>query len=197
MAIYYAVVESDPLDNGGDSHVIEGASHSTIQGPDGRLRGQTYLGHQAWCAVCQSAGIIAAGSGISDSLRGWDGRLNAMEAVGGDVVLCQCARHPRIVPIYGRLCQYIDERSGRIANTPASDTASAWPPAEANEELEHYFELIDAKTGAPVEGMTYKLSSGDQCLVYDATLADGRTRAFPLKEHPNLAFVAWREGNAR
>ncbi|MEM5297519.1 hypothetical protein VSR82_24690 [Burkholderia sp. JPY481] len=65
------------------------------------------------------------------------------------------------------------------------------------EELEQYFELVDAKTNAPVEGMTYRLSSDGQCLVDDATLAGGRTRAFSLKRHPNLTFVAWREGDVR
>lgn len=197
MAIYYAVVEDDPLDNAGDSRVIEGASHSTIQGPDGRLRGQTYLGHKAWCSACRSAGVIATGSGISDSLRGWDGRLNAMEAVGGDVVLCQCAKPPRIVPVYGRLRQYIDTGSGTIVSTPTSDAASASPPADANEELEHYFELVHTETGAPVEGMTYQLWSDGQALVNDTTLTSGRTRAFLAKDHPNLAIVAWIEGDVR
>ena len=41
MEVYYAVVEGDPLDNGGDSRVIEGAPHATISGPDGRARANT------------------------------------------------------------------------------------------------------------------------------------------------------------
>lgn len=92
MTIYYAIVEDDPLDNGGDSRVIDGAPHATIEGPDGRMRKQAHLGQEAWCSVCKSFGPILAGAGIKQSLRGFDGRLNAWEAVGGDIVLCRCGQ---------------------------------------------------------------------------------------------------------
>jgi hypothetical protein len=52
MAVYHAVAEGDPLDNGENSRVIEGASHATIAGPDGRSRAQTHLGQKAWCSAC-------------------------------------------------------------------------------------------------------------------------------------------------
>jgi hypothetical protein len=68
---------------------------------------------------------------------------------------------------------------------------------DEDEDLERYFEIIDAKTGAPVDGMTYMLSSNGQSLLSGAMLAGGKTRAFSLKEHPNLAFVSWREGDVR
>jgi hypothetical protein len=68
--IYHAIVESDPLDNGGNSHAIGAAPHATIEGPDHRSRGQTHLGHQARCSVCQSFGPILAGASIRESLRG-------------------------------------------------------------------------------------------------------------------------------
>jgi hypothetical protein len=45
--------------------------------------------------------------------------------------------------------------------------------------------------------MTYMLSSNGQSLLSGAMLAGGKTRAFSLKEHPNLAFVSWREGDVR
>ncbi|MBB5496080.1 hypothetical protein [Paraburkholderia sp. MM5384-R2] len=70
-------------------------------------------------------------------------------------------------------------------------------PQNAEEVLEHYFELVDAKTGIPVEGMTYKLLSNGRMVVEDAPLADGKTRSFPMKNHPNLIVVAWRAGNVR
>ncbi|WP_116138375.1 PAAR domain-containing protein [Trinickia diaoshuihuensis] len=197
MAVYYAVVEGDPLDNGGDSHVMEGARHSTIEGPDGCSRGQTHLGQKAWCAVCQSVGVIAAGSGISDYLRGWDGRLNAMEAVGGDIVLCKCEQPPRIMSVYARCCEYMDASTSSTACSFASNALASATLAESQEELEHYFEMVDGKTGAPIEGMTYKLTSNGQSLVRDSTLAGGQTPAFSFNEHPNLTFVAWCQGDVR
>jgi hypothetical protein len=197
MAVYYAVVEGDPLDNGGDSRVMEGAPHSTIEGPDGSSRGQTHLGQKAWCSVCQSVGVIAAGSGMSQYLRGWDGRLNAMQAVGGDIVLCKCERPPRIVSVYARCYKYMDASTGSTASSFASNAPAPATLAESDEELEHYFEIVDAKTEAPIEGITYKISSNGQSLVHDTTLAGGKTPAFSLKEHPNLTFVAWRQGDVR
>jgi hypothetical protein len=65
------------------------------------------------------------------------------------------------------------------------------------EDLERYFEIVDATSEVPIEGMTHKLLSDGRALVYDAMLAGGRTRAFLVKEYPNLAFVAWREGAVR
>ncbi|EDT42459.1 hypothetical protein BamMEX5DRAFT_1748 [Burkholderia ambifaria MEX-5] len=66
-----------------------------------------------------------------------------------------------------------------------------------DEDLERYFEICDAVTGSPVEGMIYTLSSDEQFLVDGAALRGGKTRAFSLKEHPNLVFVTWREGAVR
>ncbi len=60
MGIYYSAVEGDPLDSGGNSRVIEGASNFTIEGEDGRSRGQAYIGHKAYCDACKSVGPIVA-----------------------------------------------------------------------------------------------------------------------------------------
>ena len=153
MGIYYAVVEGDPLDNGGDSRVIEGAPYATIAGPDGCSRAQTHLGQKAWCCVCESVGVIAAGSGISEYLRGWDERLNSMEAVGGDIVLCKCERQPRIVSVHARCCQYIDVSNGSTAPFCASTAPSPATLAESHEELEHYFEIVDSSMVANAVAM--------------------------------------------
>lgn len=66
MTVYYAIVEDDPLDNGGNSRVIGGADHSTIEGPDGRERRQTHLGHEAW--------VFCLPVVWPDSVRGWHSR---------------------------------------------------------------------------------------------------------------------------
>lgn len=158
MAVYYAVVEGDPLDNGGNSRVIGGAPHATIEGPDGLSRGQTHLGHKAWCSVCQSTGIIAAGAGISDYLRGWDKRLNANEAVGGDIVLCKCERPPRVVSVYARRCQYIDTGSGRAASTPAPD--ALLPSSLAEPQHERWFYIWDSVTGQSLPNRDFVANVG-------------------------------------
>jgi hypothetical protein len=100
MSIYYAIVKGDPLTSGGNSQVIGGSPHSTIQGPDGQHREQAYLGQEAWCAACQSVGVILAGAGISGYLRGWDETIGAQEAVSDDVVICKCERHPCVMAAY-------------------------------------------------------------------------------------------------
>jgi hypothetical protein len=55
VAVFYHVVEGDPLDCGNGSQVIEGLRDCTIQGPDGISRNQAFLGHRAYCGACKSA----------------------------------------------------------------------------------------------------------------------------------------------
>jgi hypothetical protein len=109
MTIYYAIVEDDPLDNGHGGKVLTGSEFSLIDDDEGRPRQRAYLGHKAWCGVCNSAGPIIARAGIPDSLRGYDERLEAFVAVDGDVVLCECEHRPRVIACYGRSVAYIDE----------------------------------------------------------------------------------------
>jgi hypothetical protein len=121
---YYAIVKDDPLDSGG--RVIGGNPRSTIEGPDGRMREQAYLGQQAWCAACQSVGVIAPGSGISDYLRGVDYTIGgAKEAVSNDIVICKCARHPRVLAVYGRLCSYIDTDNENTRQSFSTSTSTS------------------------------------------------------------------------
>jgi hypothetical protein len=157
MNIYYAVVEGDPLDNGGGSRVVGGAQHATIEGPDGQMRGQTHLGHKAWCAVCQSFGSILVGAAVKQSLRGFDARLNAWEAVGGDIVICKCERHPRVMSVYARSVMYIDN-----GDATATYAQSAMQPGATYDEqvaacaprvsLEGYPYLIETTDGQTLCG---------------------------------------------
>jgi hypothetical protein len=124
LTVYYAIVEGDPLDNGGNSHVIDGANDATIEGPDGWVRRQTHLGHEAWCSVCQSFGPIVAGAIVKQSLRGFDTRLNAWEAVGGDIVVCKCERHPRVMPVHARSVMYIDNGDAAAVSALASSIST-------------------------------------------------------------------------
>jgi len=112
MTIFYHIVENDPLDNGHGSEVIQGTPGCTIEGHDGRMRKQAFLGHLAYCGVCRNSGQIAAGPGTPrDELRMVDATIQAREAVEGDIVLCECDPSPRLVAVHGR-CSYIQDDSG-------------------------------------------------------------------------------------
>lgn len=168
MTIYYAVVEGDPLDNGGNSHVIDGALHSTIEGPDGRFRQQTHLGQKAWCSVCESVGVIVAKAGISDHLRGWDGIIKAFEGVGGDIVVCKCARPPRIISQYARTCEYIDV--GVASSHAGSAKLTPYQSATHDEQ----FILFDG-AGRPMPMTLYTIRNAAGTLVHGVTESDGKT----------------------
>ncbi|CAM2173785.1 PAAR motif-containing protein [Paraburkholderia sacchari] len=169
MTVYYAIVEGDPLDNGSDSRVIGGSDHSIIEDQHGRPRRQTHLGQEAWCGVCKSFGPILAGAGIKEDLRGWDGRLKAFEAVSGDIVLCKCERHPRVVAVYARSCTYEDYESGGFAVAPSIRSASA-PCATYDEQ----FTLTDSE-GRALADTYYTVCLPDGKLIRGTTDASGRT----------------------
>lgn len=100
MSIFYAAVEDDPLDSGG--RVIEGASCGTVKGEDGKHRRLAFLGQHAWCDKCKTTGSIVAAPGSPGKKRLYDRPRGRQQALGGDLVLCKCERHPRIIPVYGR-----------------------------------------------------------------------------------------------
>ncbi|WP_322028451.1 PAAR domain-containing protein [Paraburkholderia sp. J76] len=168
MTIYYAIVEGDPLDNGGNSRVIGGADHSTIEGPDGRERKQAHLGQEAWCSVCQAFGPILSGAGIRESLRGWDERLQAFEAVSGDIVLCKCPQHPRVVARYARSCEYIDNGD---ASFSTSWTSYATAGRARHDEQ---FTLTDVR-GNALADTYYTVRMPDGVLIHCTTDSTGRT----------------------
>ncbi|APA88549.1 hypothetical protein BJG93_24715 [Paraburkholderia sprentiae WSM5005] len=100
---YYAAVEDDPLTSGKGSRVFSDKQCGTIMGEDGKRRRLAFIGDTAYCAKCDSTGLITYGSGLGDGHRLID-RVNGgrRQAVGGDIVLCKCADPPRIIAIYGR-----------------------------------------------------------------------------------------------
>ncbi|MGV2290210.1 PAAR domain-containing protein [Trinickia sp. YCB016] len=125
MSIFYAAVEDDPLDSGG--RIIEGGSCGTVKGEDGRPRKFAFLGQQAWCSQCNTAGVIVAAPGSPDKKRLYDRQRGRQQALGGDLVLCKCERHPRIVPVYGRKCKITgdnDNAASVIGVVAAATTAT-------------------------------------------------------------------------
>jgi uncharacterized Zn-binding protein involved in type VI secretion len=60
------------------------------------------------------------------------------------------------------------------------------------EELEQYFEVIDATTGEPVQGLLYKLAREGHAIEDGAMLDNGRTRGLPMADYKGpLEFTAW------
>jgi hypothetical protein len=103
MSVHYVAVAGDALDSGRGSYVIgKNRGGATIEGPDLVDREVAFIGDEAYCSACNSIGVIVGGANVRDDQRldfADEGRL---QAVGGDMVACQCAVHPRIVPTYGR-----------------------------------------------------------------------------------------------
>lgn len=177
-------------DRAGSAVIIEGLDSVSCSNPPPRVQIAT-LGMATYCSACNQKGFIAP--------KGprWPGTgPNGMRwALSGDINVCACNPPQVFHAERGMSMTFAPEEAAALVAPYASSRGQV--TQDDDEDLEHYFELVDAKTGALVEGMTYKLSSDGQCLVDNATLAGGRTRAYSLKEHPNLAFVAWREGDAR
>ena len=117
------------------------------------------MGQKAWCSVCQSVGVIAAGSGMPVYLRGWDERLKSTEAVGGDIVLCKCKRPPRIVSVYARCCEYMDCSIGSTASFFGSTAASRATLAESQHE--QWFYIWDSVTGEPMPNRDFIANVGN------------------------------------
>ncbi|WP_233828859.1 hypothetical protein [Paraburkholderia sp. ZP32-5] len=122
--IYYAAVEDDPLTSGEGSRVFAYEQVGTIQGEDGKRRRMAFTGDDAYCPKCNSTGVITYGVDLSDVRRLFDRANNRRQAVGGDMVLCKCVDHPRIIATYGRKWMIRDQgvpgtNSKSVARAPA------------------------------------------------------------------------------
>jgi hypothetical protein len=169
MAIFYSVVEGDPLDSGENSHVIDGLANCTIEGPDARHRRMTFLGHMAWCDRCKSAGEIVAAAGCRDNRRMFDATLGRYQALGGDKVLCKCSSPPRIIPVYGRSWMVIDDTGG-VGNATAADSSR-----ESFQEPGSFDEQVwSVATGTTLDGYPYFIETADGRTFNGRTEANGR-----------------------
>jgi hypothetical protein len=173
MAIFYSVVEDDPLDSGENSRVIDGLANCTIEGQDGRHRRMTFLGHMAWCDRCKSAGEIVAAAGCLDNRRMFDATLGRYQALGGDKVLCKCATPPRIIPVYGRSWMVFDDTGG------VSPAAATFPPGASSQmagSFDEQYVLRDAMTSRPLANMRYRIRTAAGRTFDGVTDAEGHTK---------------------
>ncbi|WP_330995688.1 PAAR domain-containing protein [Burkholderia territorii] len=147
-------------------------------------------GDEATCGNCNGTfKIFGTGKGISEKGRN--------VVVEGDLVLCPCKANRVLV---GKnpgifLNSRIDDSTPAAAH--AADPNSALMSDAADDDIEHFFEIVDAISGKPVEGMSYKVSSNGCTLVDDVPLVHGRTRSFPMKTYPDLTVIVWRTGGVR
>ena len=170
--------------------ITEGLKNVTCSNPPPEVNIAT-LYMKTYCTVCKQVGHIAP----NGPRRPGTGPNGQQWALSGDINVCGCNPPPVFYAERGMSMTFTAEE---VAALHALRTCSHGQASQdEDEDLERYFEIIDAKTGAPVDGMTYMLSSNGQSLLSGAMLAGGRTRAFSLNEHPNLAFVSWREGDVR
>lgn len=146
-------------------------------------------GDEATCGNCDGTfKIFGTGKGISEKGRN--------VVVEGDLVLCPCKMNRVLVGRNPGI--FLETRSDDASAASHAAAPSAALMSDASEEdIEHFFEIVDAISGKPVEGMNYKVLSNGRTLVDGVPLVRGRTRAFSINEYPGLTVVAWRAGRAR
>jgi uncharacterized Zn-binding protein involved in type VI secretion len=173
------IVEGDKTSHGGT--VMEGSAFSLTGG-----RKIAREGDKVYCPRCKRMTSIICG----DQTMIVDG---APVARDGDKTSCGATL------IAGQQQTYRDNGGGNVGSfaslfSPYSES-EAVPVAnqqEANDELEQYFEFIDASTGKPVSGLQYKIEKEGVLLLDNATLSEGKTQTFSMKEHPDeLSLTAW------
>lgn len=183
--IYYAAVEDDPLTSGNGSRVFAYKQAGTIQGEDGRRRRMAFIGDEAYCPKCNSTGVITYGAGVSEKHRLFDRVNSRRQAVGGDIVLCKCPDHPRIIATYGRSWKITDrgeETLAPVARAPAQQLA-----------YDEQFTLTDAAGKALADTYyTVRLPSGE--LQHGVTDSSGRTTRYTTDGAQRLrVYIGHRE----
>jgi uncharacterized Zn-binding protein involved in type VI secretion len=147
-------------------------------------------GDEATCGNCEGMfKIFGTGKGMSENGRD--------VVVEGDLVLCPCRKNRVIVGSNPGIFLEADRGAGTAIGVQAVAASTSPSASPSPDELEHYFEIVDAMTNTPIEGMTYKLVSDGTTLVDDQLLVAGKTKGYSKDEHPDLTLIAWRAGDVR
>jgi hypothetical protein len=176
-----AIRDGDPTTTGG--FVI--ASSTSIRDKGGKKVAMD--GDEATCGNCNGTHkIFGTGKGLFKKGRN--------VVVEDDQVLCPCGKNRVMVGDNPGIFLKTAFDSSTSVGTKTGGASGA--SSAVHDELEHYFEIVDATTGAPIEGMTYKLLSDGVSLVDNESLA-GKTMVLSKNDYPNLSFIAWRTGDVR
>lgn len=162
MAIYYAIVDGDPLTSGPNSRVYAPSTSCFIDGDDGRQRNMAYIGDKAYCEKCDSTGIIIGGARVDNEQRMIDLESGRRQAVGGDYVLCKCPERPQVIARYGRNW-IIEDDGGATPSRIVGNAAGAVSPASQKPETPRHvrwFYVRDSATGEPLRNRNYVADIG-------------------------------------
>lgn len=182
MAVRRHVVRlGDPTTHGGQ--VVSASATRFINGKQ-----VARMGDHATCPL--------PGHGIVTIIEGdpfWtdDGKPIALE---GHKCSCGCSLISTLATL-GRSLEGAGSAGFGATNVEAISEKAY--PGDDIEELEIMYEIVEAQTGKPIEGMTYKLISGSNILLDGQKLEGGKTKDYSVNKHPNLNFIAWIQGSTR
>ncbi|MGF7186977.1 hypothetical protein JOE11_000004 [Robbsia andropogonis] len=179
-------------DRAGNAVIIEGLDYFTCSNPPPQVEIAT-LYMKTYCSSCKQQGFIGPQG------PRWPGTAPNGKpfALSGDINVCGCNPPPVFYAERSMSMTFTAEEEAALSGSCAGGSSPNSGEQSADENLEYYVEFVDSKTGTPIEGMTHKVYSNGEVLVSDEPLEAGKTRAFLLKEHPNLNVVAWIEGGVR
>lgn len=172
MPTYYAAVEGDPLTSGKGGQVFATKGMGRVADETGRQRRMVYIGDPAYCSKCNSPGVVTYGAPVNEKRRMIDlANGGRRQAVGGDIVLCRCAEHPRIIAAYGR--RFIIHDNGATEQRRADVKTEA--PADSDYHFDQHFVLRDERTGAVLANRPYTIVTEGGRQIEGRTDSKGRT----------------------
>jgi uncharacterized Zn-binding protein involved in type VI secretion len=148
-------VVGDTLTSGGHVLPCEQKTGFTFHGHAAAL-----IGGNAYCEACRSTGAIAKAGGPK--------RISYMgareAALDGDIVLCQCERHPQIIAVHAGNSMVDDEAEryaaparSTVVNRSETGSARAYPQSDAA-----YDEQVAARARhAALPGYPYVIETAD------------------------------------
>lgn len=168
--------------------VVSASSHGSIDDKPIALEGDKIM-----CRSCQSVGyIICIGPRIPE-LWG-DGKKQV--ALEGDLCVCKCVPHPRLLPNQSLRYQEVDGMPAGVSGGAAAATAQAAPLPTDSEDGPHAlrFQAIDPETGESLPHRPYVLTRGDGSTVSGSTDENGYTDSIQADDAEqvdvHVAFLA-------
>lgn len=151
--------------------VVSASSNGSIDDKPIALEGDKIM-----CRSCQSVGyIICIGPRIPEL---W-GDGHKQVALEGDLCVCKCVPHPRLLPNQSLRYQEVDGDGmpASMNGSPAAAAAQVAPQPAESEEGPHAlrFQAIDPETGEPLPYRPYVLTRGDGSTFSGTTDENGYT----------------------